>query len=225
MDISLGWKLSVTSLVYKPQKLELIQKKYPMPLVGIENRWSLNKVGFSLRDVKVKNGEDESTVLIQVYSNYLENPFHLFVSLSIDNSAEIHARIWIENRHKKRYHDIYREEDDSAHIVFREKSDINWRFNSLEEALWPSADKNVAINDSVIIFDGILGIFEGDWHHEKDFKYNVEQQAVYLYGKLHKEGGSPAELRIVNGGHTEKVWKRTFVKGLQYMFRYLEYPK
>jgi enterochelin esterase-like enzyme len=66
---------------------------------------------------------------------------------------------------------------------------------------------------------------DDDWNHEEDFRYNVEQQAVYLYGKLHKEGGSPAELRIVNGGHTEKFWKRTFVKGLQYMFRYLEYPK
>jgi enterochelin esterase-like enzyme len=63
---------------------------------------------------------------------------------------------------------------------------------------------------------------DDDWHHQEDFLFNVEQQAVYLYGKLNKEGGSPAELRIVDGGHTEEVWKKTFVEGIQYMFRYLE---
>jgi enterochelin esterase-like enzyme len=63
---------------------------------------------------------------------------------------------------------------------------------------------------------------DDDWNHEEDFRYNVEQQAVFLYGKLHKEGGSPAELRIVNGGHTQTVWKKTFEEGIQYMFNYLE---
>ena len=66
---------------------------------------------------------------------------------------------------------------------------------------------------------------DDDWNHEEDFAFNVEQQAVYLYGKLHKEGGSPAELRIVNGGHITEVWKRCFIEGVQYMFRYLENPK
>ena len=63
---------------------------------------------------------------------------------------------------------------------------------------------------------------DDDWNHEEDFSYNVEQQAALLYGKLHKEGGSPAELRIVNGGHTTKVWKKSFVEGVLYMFRYLK---
>jgi len=63
---------------------------------------------------------------------------------------------------------------------------------------------------------------DDDWNHEEDFSYNVEQQAVFLYGKLHKEGDSPAELRIVNGGHTTKVWKKSFVEGILYMFRYLK---
>lgn len=66
---------------------------------------------------------------------------------------------------------------------------------------------------------------DDDWNHEEDFSYNVEQQATFLYGKLHKEGGSPAELRIVDGGHTIKVWKKGFVEGIQYMFRYLDHSK
>ena len=66
---------------------------------------------------------------------------------------------------------------------------------------------------------------DDDWHHDEDFTYNIEQQAVYLYGKLHKEGNSPAELRVVDGGHTEQVWTHAFIEGLQYMFRYLAQPK
>jgi enterochelin esterase-like enzyme len=66
---------------------------------------------------------------------------------------------------------------------------------------------------------------DDDWNHDEDFTFNVEQQAVYLYGKIHKEGGSPAELRIINGGHTIEVWKKSIVEGLQYMFRYLDYSK
>ena len=64
---------------------------------------------------------------------------------------------------------------------------------------------------------------DDDWNHEEGFEYNVEQQAVLLYGKLHKEGGSPAELRIINGGHTKDVWSRAFIEGIQYMFQYLHY--
>jgi enterochelin esterase-like enzyme len=64
---------------------------------------------------------------------------------------------------------------------------------------------------------------DDDWNHEEGFKYNVEQQSVHLYGKLYKEGGSPAELRILNGGHTQELWKIAFIEGIQYMFKYLQY--
>jgi enterochelin esterase-like enzyme len=66
---------------------------------------------------------------------------------------------------------------------------------------------------------------DDDWNHIEGFEYNVEQQAVSLYGILHKEGGSPAELRIINGGHTKEVWIKLFVEGIQYMFHYLDYSK
>ncbi|RDU38257.1 hypothetical protein DRW41_01415 [Neobacillus piezotolerans] len=81
---------------------------------------------------------------------------------------------------------------------------------------------------------------DDDWNHlsEKEDlppdanKYNMEVQAVSLYQYLHRsnifnEGfekwedvpGSPAELRIVNGGHSSHVWGKGFEEGLQYMFQ------
>ncbi len=65
---------------------------------------------------------------------------------------------------------------------------------------------------------------DDDFHHVEDFKFNIEQQATFLYGRLHKQGGSPAELRIVNGGHNTIVWEPTFSEGVQYMFKFLKTP-
>lgn len=65
---------------------------------------------------------------------------------------------------------------------------------------------------------------DDDFHHVEDFKFNIEQQSTFLYGRLHKQGGSPAELRIVNGGHNTNVWEPTFTEGVQYMFQFLKSP-
>ncbi|WNQ09530.1 alpha/beta hydrolase-fold protein [Paenibacillus aurantius] len=80
-----------------------------------------------------------------------------------------------------------------------------------------------------------------DWNHlsekedlpEDAWRYNMEVQAVRLYFELHRKnlynrfypkGGevpaSPAELRIVKGGHTESVWLPGFVEGVSYLLRY-----
>ncbi len=80
---------------------------------------------------------------------------------------------------------------------------------------------------------------DDDWNHlsEKEDlpadanKYNMEVQAVTLYQHLHRANlfnlpfdkwedvpGSPAELRIVNGGHDTNVWGSGFEQGLVYMF-------
>ena len=66
---------------------------------------------------------------------------------------------------------------------------------------------------------------DDDYHHDEDLKFNIEQQAVLLYGKLHKLSGNPAELRIVNGGHNIEVWERTFCEGIQYIFKYMSAPQ
>lgn len=80
---------------------------------------------------------------------------------------------------------------------------------------------------------------DDDWNHlsEKEdlpgdaYKYNMEMQAVNLYQKIHRSNvfglafdkweevpGSPAELRIINGGHNMDVWAAGFEQGLPYMF-------
>lgn len=88
-----------------------------MPLIGIENRWSLYNVGFSIRNVSIQRSDKESSVLIHAYSNYLENPFHIFVRLQVSNRTEIDAKIWLENRHEKGFHDIYRDYGDATVVV------------------------------------------------------------------------------------------------------------
>ena len=80
---------------------------------------------------------------------------------------------------------------------------------------------------------------DDDWNHlsEKEDlpadanKYNMEVQAVSLYEKLHRSNifnkpfdkwedvpGSPAELRILNGGHDMEIWAPGFEQGVAYMF-------
>lgn len=108
MTISLDWKLTVNSMKYKPQNMEFIQPKYSIPLVGIENRWTLFNVGFGIRNVSIQRTKELSTVLIHAYSNYLENPFHIFVQLSIGENPEIRAKIWLVNQYKRGVSDIYR---------------------------------------------------------------------------------------------------------------------
>lgn len=84
-------------------------------------------------------------------------------------------------------------------------------------------------------------IFTGDddWNHlseQEDLpadaeKYNIEMQAVLLYQRLHRQNvfgepyekwedvpSSPAELRIVNGGHDSHVWSAGFEQGIEYLF-------
>lgn len=81
---------------------------------------------------------------------------------------------------------------------------------------------------------------DDDWNHLSEktalppdaTKYNMEVQAVALYTALHRENilkadyeqwedvpASPAELRILNGGHGMDVWEPGFVEGVTYMFR------
>jgi len=264
MEIILDWKLTVNSLKYKPRNIEFIQESYPMPLLGIENRWSLNNVGFAIRTAKIIHNEKESQVIIHAYSNYLENPFHIFINLVVTERSEIDANIWLENRHEKGFHDMYREYGDDAEVVpglpwlaflspdpggnrivlypseggytltqinerfmegyrpikeweqppepepvhlhflrrpilpttivfpklntgiflYRDKSDLNWSFKSVEQAFWPSETINVAIGDTIQIFKGILRVFEGDWHKAYEwFKNRIRSNFDFTYYK------------------------------------------
>lgn len=65
---------------------------------------------------------------------------------------------------------------------------------------------------------------DDDWNHPEGFEYNIEQQAVLLYGLLNRKGGSPAELRIVNGGHNWRIWQPGFIAGIEYMMQFIAHP-
>ena len=108
MKISIDDKLLVHSLKYLPANIELIQLDNPMPLVNIDNNWTLNNVGFSIRDAKIIRNENTGKILIHAYSNYLENSFHIFITLEFNNSSEINADIKIVNKYVEGYSDIYR---------------------------------------------------------------------------------------------------------------------
>jgi hypothetical protein len=239
---NVDWRLEAYSLVYKPKNVEFIQRDRPMPLAAIDNSWSLNNVGFAIRTVAISRSSDSVQVHIHAQSNYLENPFHLFIDLSMYNRAEIKAKIWLENRHQIGFHDIYRERStlvvpgipwlaflspqpnihkrflypaqdgyilekvdenimadykpvqmwerpprvgpitlqfyrdpavpttvefrdlNMGAFLFRQKSDLNWTFPGIKEALWPSQNLTLAKQDTVVIFNGLLRLFQGDWH-------------------------------------------------------------
>lgn len=68
-----------------------------------------------------------------------------------------------------------------------------------------------------------IGVGDDDWNHAEGIEYNIEQQAVRLYGLLNKKHHNPAELRIIDGGHDWDVWQPLFVEGLLYMIRTLPF--
>jgi enterochelin esterase-like enzyme len=62
-----------------------------------------------------------------------------------------------------------------------------------------------------------IGAGDDDWNHTEGKEYNVEYQIVVLYQKLKKELDISSELRIINGGHSWKVWKPLFTEAIQLM--------
>ena len=56
-----------------------------------------------------------------------------------------------------------------------------------------------------------------------DDSYFIEAEAARLYSRL-RTSGQPAELRIVDGGHTWEVWESTIGDALRYVFRFAARP-
>jgi len=67
-----------------------------------------------------------------------------------------------------------------------------------------------------------IGAGDDDWNNPEGQKYNIEYQAVLLYENLHKKLGFPAELRIINGDHSWRVWEPLFIEAIQLMMKYRE---
>ncbi|MEO8399096.1 MAG: alpha/beta hydrolase-fold protein [Ignavibacteriaceae bacterium] len=64
-----------------------------------------------------------------------------------------------------------------------------------------------------------IGAGDDDWNNPEGVKYNVELQCVFLYQELQKKRNLPAELRIINGGHSWEVWKPLFTEAIQIMLK------
>lgn len=56
-----------------------------------------------------------------------------------------------------------------------------------------------------------------------DDEFQIELQAAQLYARLRREG-QPAELRIVNGGHSWNAWERSLPEALTYIFQSTKRP-
>lgn len=94
--------------------------------------------------------------------------------------------------------------------------------------LWKASNYTALLKDylgkklSVPVY---IACGDDDWHHEEGLRFNVEQQSTLLYGRLRKELKSPAELRIMDGGHSWKVWKTAFIEGLLYVSNIIIHSK
>ncbi len=253
MKSQVDWAPVITSLKYKPTGVELIQDERPMPLFGLDNRWTLFNVGHELKEVDVRRSKGKVGVTIHAYSRYLENPYHIIVKLDLGENSEIKVDIQIEDRLEVSYHDWYREnnslilpgvipglpwlaflEPDKGEkrqvlypkldgyelvtvnqqfmdnylpilererpgepepvqmqfngrrgnpsdplvptivhfptsnisaLLYRDKSDLPWRFATVEEALWPSEKLFIGHGESKTIFKGTFRVFEGGWQN------------------------------------------------------------
>lgn len=63
---------------------------------------------------------------------------------------------------------------------------------------------------------------DGEWNEPAGWEYNVEFQSVLFFERLSKQGGSPAALRILTGGHDWALWETAFAEALTYMAEHLE---
>jgi len=71
---------------------------------------------------------------------------------------------------------------DMGVFVSKDESDLRWEFDSAKEALWPSSRLHVKSGESLTIFDGQLGVFQGDWHTAFNwFRNNIRSGFDFTY--------------------------------------------
>jgi hypothetical protein len=116
LKIELNRNLEVSEFIYKPLNLNLLKDGVAMPLVSIDNTWSLNNVGFGIRYANVVRENGYGKITIHAYSNYLENPFHLYIELGFNNSTAITADIKVANKYVDGYSDYYRDQEKTSLI-------------------------------------------------------------------------------------------------------------
>ena len=104
--IQLGRYVYFTSFRDKISGIEFIDPGSPAPVVKINSQWHLLQVGFNIWQVSRFEDQENKGVQIDLFSDYLENPYHLFIRLSVSEKQEFGLDISIEHRADPNLHDM-----------------------------------------------------------------------------------------------------------------------
>jgi len=106
VKVKLGRYVYFKSFKDKISNIEFIDPEKPAPVVKLNSQWHLLQVGFNIWQVMQLNKGDKKGVQIELRSDYLENPYHLFIQLALSDLQELDLDIWIEHRADPELHDM-----------------------------------------------------------------------------------------------------------------------
>jgi hypothetical protein len=106
VKVQLGRYVYFTSFKDKISGVEFIDPATPAPVVKINSQWHLLQVGFNIWQVTEFSNGDKKGVQIELFSDYLENPYHLFIKLTLSDNQELDLDLSIEHQAKPELHDM-----------------------------------------------------------------------------------------------------------------------
>lgn len=106
VGVSVSRAVHFTSFLDKATGVDFIDPARPAPVVNISNNWHLLQLGFNIWQIhRIETGAGKG-VEIELFSNYLENPHHLFLRLTLPEQPQLNLDLWVENRAQAGLHDI-----------------------------------------------------------------------------------------------------------------------
>ena len=95
--VQLGRYLYLTSFLDKVSGVQFVDPEKPAPLVKVSNQWHLLQVGFNIWQVTERVDGAERGAEIRLFSNSLENPYHLVVRLGMSEAPELRLHLSLEH--------------------------------------------------------------------------------------------------------------------------------
>jgi len=222
--VQIGRYVYLTSLLDKVRGVQFVDPEQPPPLVKVGNQWHLLQVGFNVWQVtELVDGADRGAE-IRLFSNSLENPYHLVIRLWMSGAPELRLHLSLEHRADEERHDMpyvsrrtatvglsllrhlrppgasdpsvifkkglthFHRDTEGVGMYFlrqadgpgfpqvvswpgigggvllhREASDLDWSFDSAEDALSFMRPAPLDPGETFLIFEGVLRPFGGDW--------------------------------------------------------------
>jgi hypothetical protein len=225
VKVELGRYVYFTSFKDKISEVDFINPEKPAPVVKINSQWHLLQVGFNIWQVSKLEDKDKDGIQIELFSDYLENPYHLFIKLTMSDNQELDLDLSIEHQANPDLNDMryttrpvlltglsflkyFRpERSEDPYVIFKNgltyfhnnlddvgmfflrqpdaptfptvvsypdlntgimlnksNTDLNWSFESAEEALSFMQETRLNPGEKFQIFKGFLRPFQGDWH-------------------------------------------------------------